>query len=60
MPSLFRCVEIPFSNDGFNGLKSFINTDARYHIVSFTYVIPELLKAGNILSFMRNSLLELC
>ncbi|KAH6703074.1 hypothetical protein BKA61DRAFT_191912 [Leptodontidium sp. MPI-SDFR-AT-0119] len=54
MPFLFRCVEIPFSTDGFNNLKSLINTDARYHIVSFTYVVPELLKAGNILSFMLN------
>ncbi|KAH6696619.1 hypothetical protein BKA61DRAFT_497630, partial [Leptodontidium sp. MPI-SDFR-AT-0119] len=44
MPSLFRCVEIPFSTDGFNKLESLINTDARYYIVSFTYVVPELLK----------------
>ncbi len=35
LPALFRHVEFPFS-------------DAHYHVVSFTYVVPELLKAGNI------------
>ncbi|KAH6716425.1 hypothetical protein BKA61DRAFT_721020 [Leptodontidium sp. MPI-SDFR-AT-0119] len=43
--SLFRCIEIAFSDDGFNGLKSLIELDTRYYIVSFTYVVPELLKA---------------
>ena len=47
MPSLFRCVQILFSVDGFNKLKSLIKTDARYYVVSFTYVVPELLKPGS-------------
>ncbi|KAH7305379.1 hypothetical protein BKA65DRAFT_531191 [Rhexocercosporidium sp. MPI-PUGE-AT-0058] len=45
MPSLFRYVEIPFSTDGFNNLKRLINRDACYYIISFTYVVLELLKA---------------
>ncbi|KAH7370278.1 hypothetical protein BKA65DRAFT_522102 [Rhexocercosporidium sp. MPI-PUGE-AT-0058] len=44
LPCLFHSVEILFSTDGFNGLKSLIESDARYHIVSFTYVVPKLLK----------------
>jgi len=36
-----------------------MNTDARYYIGSFTYMVPELLKPGNILSFMLNDLIEL-
>jgi hypothetical protein len=59
MPSLFRCIEIPFSKDGFNGLKSLINTDARYHIISFTYVVPKLLKAGNNLSSKQSARITL-
>ncbi|KAG4427933.1 hypothetical protein IFR05_016583 [Cadophora sp. M221] len=45
MPSLFRCVEIPFSTDGFNRLKSLMNMDACYYIISFIYVVLELLKS---------------
>jgi len=59
MPSLFSCVQIPFSTDGFNRIRSLMNTDARYYIGSFTYMVPELLKPGNILSFMLNDLIEL-
>ncbi|KAH7408852.1 hypothetical protein BKA64DRAFT_773287 [Cadophora sp. MPI-SDFR-AT-0126] len=44
IPCIFHSVEILFSTDGFNGLKSLIKSDTRYHIISFTYVIPELLK----------------
>lgn len=57
--SLFCCIEIAFSDDGFNGLKSLIESDTRYYIVSFTYVVLELLKAGNNLSSMLNNLLKL-
>ena len=58
LPCLFHSVEIPFSTDGFNGLKSLIESDARYHIVSFTYVVPELLKPGNIVASLLDSLLN--
>jgi hypothetical protein len=51
LPSLFRRVKFQFSEAGFDGLKSLLKSDARNHIVSFTYVVPELLKAGKYLSF---------
>jgi hypothetical protein len=50
LPSLFRRVEFQFSEAGFDGLKSLLKSDARNHIVSFTYAVPELLKAGKYLS----------
>ncbi|KAH8799386.1 hypothetical protein F5884DRAFT_811731 [Xylogone sp. PMI_703] len=52
LPSLFRSVEFPFSDAGFDGLKSLMKSDARYHVASFTYAVPELLKA-DILDFNR-------
>ncbi|KAG0644948.1 hypothetical protein D0Z07_9341 [Hyphodiscus hymeniophilus] len=45
LPSLFRRVKFQFSQAGFDGLKNLLKSDARNHIVSFTYVVPELLKA---------------
>jgi hypothetical protein len=51
LPSLFRRVEFQFSEAGFDGLKSLLKSDVRNHIVSFTYVVPELLKAGKYLSY---------
>ena len=47
LPSLFCCVEFPFSDTGFDGMKRLMKSDARYHVVSFTYAVPELLKTGN-------------
>jgi hypothetical protein len=41
--ALSRHVEFPFSEAGFNGLKSLVKSDAHYHVVSFTYVVPKLL-----------------
>lgn len=46
LPSLFRRVKFQFSEAGFVGLKSLMKSDARYHVVSFTYVVPELLVPG--------------
>ncbi|OBT97663.1 hypothetical protein VE01_04427 [Pseudogymnoascus verrucosus] len=45
LPALFRHVEFPFSEAGFDGLKSLVKSDAHYNVVSFTYVVPELPKA---------------
>jgi hypothetical protein len=50
LPSLFCCVKFPFSDTGFDGMKRLMKSDVRYHVVSFTYAVPELLKAGNGLS----------
>jgi hypothetical protein len=50
LPPLFRRVEFKFSEAGFNELKTLMKSDARYHVVSFTYVVPELLKAGKYVS----------
>ena len=50
-PSLFRRVKFQFSEAGFDGLKSLLKSDARNHIASFTYAVPELLKAGKYLSY---------
>jgi hypothetical protein len=51
LPSLVRRVEFQFSEAGFDGLKSLLTSDARHHVVSFTYVVPDLLKAGKYLSY---------
>ncbi|PMD18670.1 hypothetical protein NA56DRAFT_526002, partial [Hyaloscypha hepaticicola] len=47
---LFYYIEFQFSETGFNRLKSLLKSNIRNHIISFTYIIPELLKA-NILDF---------
>ena len=46
MASLFHQVEFQFSEAGFDELKSLLKSDVRHHVVSFTYVVPELLKTG--------------
>jgi hypothetical protein len=51
LPSLFRRIEFQFSEAGFDGLKSLLKSDARNYIVSFTYAVPELLKASKYLSY---------
>jgi hypothetical protein len=49
IPSLFHHVEFQFSETGFEGLKSLLESDVRDHVVCFTYSVPELLKAGKYL-----------
>ena len=46
LPFLFRHVEFPFSKAGFDDLRSLLESDARQHVVSFTYIVPELLNPG--------------
>ena len=46
LPFLFRHVEFQFSQVGFEDLRSLLKSDARYHIICFTYTAPELLKPG--------------
>lgn len=46
LPSLFRCVKFEFSQAGIEGLEGLLKSDARRHVASFTYAVPELLKAG--------------
>jgi hypothetical protein len=46
LPSLFRRVKFEFSQSGFDKLQSLLKSDARHHVVSFTYDAPELLKPG--------------
>jgi hypothetical protein len=59
LPTLFRRVEFRFSKAGFDRLKNFIKSDTRYHVVSFTYIVPELLNAGKYMSIILESILEL-
>jgi hypothetical protein len=51
IPSLFNHVKFQFSETGFEGLKSLLYSNIRNHVVSFTYVVPELLKAGKYLYY---------
>lgn len=44
LPSLFRRVEFQFSEAGFDELESLLKSDARLHVVSFNYVVPQPLK----------------
>ena len=47
LPSLFHRIEFcKFSHDGFEELKNLLKLDARHHVVSFTYTVPELLNTG--------------
>lgn len=48
MPVLFRCVRFRFALAGFKELGSFLESDFRRYVASFTYVIPELLRTGNV------------
>lgn len=60
LPTLFRCVKFQFSEAGFDGLKELKESAARYHVVSFTYEVPELLKTGNYVSNILESMLDWC
>ncbi|KAH8744176.1 hypothetical protein F5882DRAFT_313220, partial [Hyaloscypha sp. PMI_1271] len=42
--SLFYYIKIRFLEARFNKLKNLIKLNTRYYIVSFTYIVPELLK----------------
>jgi hypothetical protein len=49
LPSLFRRVKFEFSQAGFEQLKSIVESDVRHHVVSFTYIVPDLLRNGKYL-----------
>ena len=44
LPSLFRSLKFEFSQAGFEQLESIIELDIRYHMVSFTYIVLDLLR----------------
>ncbi|CEO59494.1 hypothetical protein PEBR_19184 [Penicillium brasilianum] len=44
IPVLFRAVRFEFSRSSLNGLKRLSGSDIRHHVVSLTYVAPEILK----------------
>jgi hypothetical protein len=46
LPFLFRHVEFQFSKAGFEDLRSLLKSEARQHVVSLTYIAPELLNPG--------------
>jgi hypothetical protein len=46
LPFLFRHVKFRFSKSGFDDLRSLIDSEARQHVISFTYIVPELLNPG--------------
>lgn len=46
---LFRAVKFEFSKTGLNGLERISDSDIRQHVVSLTYVAPEILKPGKII-----------
>jgi hypothetical protein len=50
IPYLFRNVRFSFSSSGFGELRRLLLSDVRQNVVSFTYVIPELLRPGKSLS----------
>lgn len=41
-PVMFRHVRFFFCEAGFKALKHFLQSDVHQHVVSFTYVFPEL------------------
>lgn len=50
--SLFCRIKIRFSKAGFNKLKNLIKLDTCYYIISFTYIVPELLKTNKYISYI--------
>ncbi|KAJ5481508.1 hypothetical protein N7475_000320 [Penicillium sp. IBT 31633x] len=48
LPYLFHNVVFSFSDSGLDGLRLLIQSDVRQYVVSFTYVIPELLRPENL------------
>jgi hypothetical protein len=50
IPYLFCNVRFSFSASGFSELRRLLLSDVRQNVVSFTYVIPELLRPGKSLS----------
>jgi hypothetical protein len=49
LPPLFRRVNVEFSQAGFENLSDILKSDVRYHVVSFTYIAPDLLRTGKYL-----------
>jgi hypothetical protein len=47
--SLFRRVKFEFSQAGFEQLKTVVGSDVRHHVVSFTYIVSDLLRTGKYL-----------
>ncbi|KAH8746057.1 hypothetical protein F5882DRAFT_232761, partial [Hyaloscypha sp. PMI_1271] len=50
--SLFYYIKIQFLAAGFNRLKNLMKLDTCYYIVSFTYIVLELLKANKYISYL--------
>jgi hypothetical protein len=46
IPSIFQFVRFEFSRSGLRELRDLSNSEIRHHVVSFTYVVPELLRPG--------------
>jgi hypothetical protein len=46
LPFILRHIKFPFSKAGFDDLRSLLESRARYHVVSFSYIVPELLDPG--------------
>jgi hypothetical protein len=46
IPLLFQAVRFEFSKSSLNGLQRLSNSDIRQHVLSLTYVAPEILKSG--------------
>lgn len=46
IPFVFRCVRFEFSRNSLRDLKDLFTSELRHHVLSFTYVAPELLKDG--------------
>lgn len=46
LPSLFRKVSIEYSHVGFDVLENLLQSHLHQYIVTFQYVVPELLKPG--------------
>ena len=64
LPSLFRKVSFEFSEDGFDGLAGLLQSHLCPFIVSFQYIVPQLLKngkrfSGKILMVKANLRLEI-
>jgi hypothetical protein len=46
IPLIFRSVRFEFSRNSLRDLKELFTSNLRHHVISFTYVVPELLKNG--------------
>jgi hypothetical protein len=55
-PSLFQNVSFEFSEEGFDGLEELLQSRLCSYVISFQYVVPQLLRPGKFSSILSKEI----